>query len=131
MSEENVETVRAILDQTAQGDFSRWLDDVTDDFVFVTSPDIPDAGTYRGEAAKDWLTAWVESFVGHTIEASDFIDAGDKVFYAILQRGRPPGSQVAVEGRWWVVNTFREGAIARIEAFDERAKALEAAGLSE
>ena len=83
MSEENVETVRAIVDQTAQGDFSRWLDDVTDDFVFVTSPDIPDAGTYRGEAAKDWLTAWVESFVGHTIEASDFIDAGDKVFSSI------------------------------------------------
>ena len=68
MSEENVETVRAILDRTAQGDFSRWLDDFTDDFVFVTSPDIPDAGTYRGEAAKEWLTAWVESFVGHTIE---------------------------------------------------------------
>ena len=131
MSEENVETMRAILDRTAQGDFSRWLDDFTDDLVFVTSPDLPDAGTYRGEAAKEWLTAWVESFVGHTIEGSDFIDAGDKVFYEIFQRGRPPGSKGAVEGRWWVVNTFREGAIARVEVFDERAKALEAAGLSE
>jgi ketosteroid isomerase-like protein len=78
MSEENVETVRAIFDRTAQGDFSRWLDDVTDDFVFVTSPDLPDAGTYRGEAAKEWVRAWVESFVGHTIEGSDFIDAGDR-----------------------------------------------------
>jgi hypothetical protein len=29
------------------------------------------------------------------------------------------------------VNTFRDGAIARVEVFDERAKALEAAGLSE
>ncbi len=131
MSEENVETVRAILDRTAQGDFSRWLDDVTDDFVFVTSPDIPDAGTYREEAAREWLTAWVESFGEHTIEGSDLIDAGDKVFYEILQRGNPPGGQVAVEGRWWIVNTFREGKIARIEAFDERADALKAAGLSE
>ena len=107
------------------------MDDVTDDFVFVTSPDLPDAGSYRGEAAKEWLTAWVESFVGHTVEGSDLIDAGDKVFYEILQQGRPPGGKVAVEGRWWVVNTFREGAIARMELFDERAKALEAAGLSE
>src|SRR5262245_12479519 len=131
MSEENVEIVRAIVNRTAQGDFSSWLDDVTDDFVFVTSPDLPDAGTYREEAAKEWLTAWVESFVGHRIEGSDFIDAGDKVFYEILQRGRPLGSRVAVEGRWWIVNTFREGKIARIEAFDERANALEAAGLSE
>ena len=122
--------VRAIVDRTAQGDFSRWLDDVTDDFVFVTSPEIPDAGTYQGEA-KEWLTAWVESFAGHTIEASDFTDAGDKVFYEILQRGRPRDSQVAVEGRWWVVNTLRDGKIARIEGFDKRADALDAAGLSE
>ena len=107
------------------------MDDVTDDFVFVTSPDLPDAGTYRGEAAKEWVTAWVESFVGHTIEASDFIDTGDKVFFEIFQRGRPPGSQVAVEGRWWCVNTFRDGAISRVEVFDERAKALETAGVSE
>ena len=35
-----------------------------------------------------------------------------------------------MEGRWWVVATFREGAIARIEVFDERAEALAAAGLS-
>src|SRR5262245_19537237 len=82
-----------------QGDFSRWLADVTADLGFVTSPDLPDAGTYREEAAKEWLTAWVESFVGHRIEGSDFIDAGDKVFYEILQRGRPLGSRVAVEGR--------------------------------
>ena len=49
--------------------------------------------------------AWVESFGGHTMEASDFIDAGDKVFLALFQRGRPRGSEVPVEGRWWVVKT--------------------------
>jgi ketosteroid isomerase-like protein len=131
MSQENVDAVRAIFDRTARGDFSRWFDLNTEDLVFVTSPDIPDAGTYRGEAATEWVTSWVESFVGHTIKASDFIDAGDKVFFEILQRGRPPGSQVAVEGRWWVVTTFRAGAIARVEVFDERGEALEAAGLRE
>ena len=126
-----METVRAIFDPTARGDFSRWFDELADDFVFVTSPDLPDAGTYRGAVAREWITAWVESFVGHTVKASDFIDVGDKVFFEILQRGRPPGSQVAVEGRWWVVMTFREGAVARVEVFDERAKALVAAGLSD
>jgi ketosteroid isomerase-like protein len=131
MSEVNVETVRAIFAHTAGGDFSRWLDEVTDDFVFVTSRELPDAGTYRGEGAKQWLTAWVESFEGHTIEATNFIDNGDKVVFAILQRGRPRDSQVAVEGRWWVVDTFRDGRIARVEVFTNRAEALEAAGLSE
>jgi ketosteroid isomerase-like protein len=131
MSEENVEVVKAMFDHTARGDFSRWFAEVTDDFVLVTSPDIPDSGTYRGEAAREWVTAWVESLVGQTMEASDFIDAGDKVFFEILQRGRPHGTQLPVEGRWWAVMTLQDGAVARAEVFDERAKALEAAGLSE
>jgi ketosteroid isomerase-like protein len=73
----------------------------------------------------------VDSFEGHTIEATEIIDAGDKVFVAILQRGRPRGSQAVVEGRWWVATTLRRGEIARVEVFPERAQALEAAGLSE
>jgi ketosteroid isomerase-like protein len=129
MSQENVEVLRRMFNRTAQGDFSRWFAEVADDFVFVASPELPDAGTYRGEDARQWTTAWVQSFEGHTIEAMDFTEAGDKVFFAILQRGRPRGSQIAVEGRWWVVSTFREGLIVRVEVFPERAAALEAAGL--
>ena len=131
MSQENVEVVRAMFDLLARGDFSRWFDEVTDDFVFVTSPDVPDAGTYRGEVARNWIMAWVESFEGHTMQASEFIDADDKVVSALVQRGRPRGSQATVEGRWWLVMTFRDGAIARAEAFTGRDQALEAAGLSE
>ena len=77
------------------------------------------------------MTAWVESFEGHTIEATEIIDAGDKVFVAILQRGRPRGSQTVVEGHWWSVLTVREGVLTRGEVFPERTQALEAAGLSE
>src|SRR5688500_14768158 len=113
MSEENVGTARAMFDLFARGDFSRWYEQVTDDFVFVTSRDIPDGGTYRGEAARDWVMAWVGAFEGHTMEASEFTDVDDKVLLAIFQRGRPRGSQAAVEGRWWVVMTFRDGAVAK------------------
>jgi ketosteroid isomerase-like protein len=131
MSQENVEIVRAMFGPLARGDFSRWFDEVTDDFVFVTSPDIPDAGTYRGEAARYWIMAWVEAFEGFTMQASEFIDADDKVVCALFQRGRPRGSQAAVEGRWWLVMTFRDGAIARAETFTGRDRAVEAAGLRE
>ena len=130
MSQENVEIAREMHEQFARGDFS-WFANLSDDFVFVASPEVPDAGTYRGAAATRWATAWVESFEGHTIEATEIIDAGDKVFVAILQRGRPRGSQTVVEGRWWSVLTFREGVPTRGEVFPERAQALEAAGLSE
>jgi ketosteroid isomerase-like protein len=131
MSQENVELARAMLEPLAQGDFSRLFDGFADDFVFVTSPDIPDAGTYQGEAARDWIMAWVGSFEGHTIEASNFIGGGDKVFFAIFQRGRPRGSEVPVEGQWWGVMTLAEGAVVRVDMFDQRDRALEAAGLSE
>ena len=130
MSQENVEAVRAAYERYGRGDFSTWAD-LPDDFEFVTSPEMPDAGTYRGEAARRWMRAWVESFEGLTIEATEIIDADDRVVVAISQRGRPRGSQTLVEGHWWVVMTFHGGEVARVEAFPERATALEAAGLQE
>ncbi len=123
--------MRAMYEPFARGDFSAWAD-LPDDFEFVASPELPDAGTYRGEAAVRWMTTWVESFDGHTIEATEITEGGDdKVLVAILQRGRPRGSQTVVEGRWWVVMTLPGGELSRTEVFPERAKVVEAAGLSE
>ena len=130
MSQENVEIVRARYERTARGDFSSF-EDFAEDFEFVTSHEPPDAGTYRGEAAREWIASWVGSFEGMTMEATEIIDAGDKVVVGILGRGRPSGSDAVVEGRWWQVMTFRDGLIVRSEVFPERAEALEAAGLSE
>ena len=66
-----------------------------------------------------------------TVESTEMIDAGDEVFAGIVQRGRPRGSRAMVEERSWQVVTVRDGAVTRIEAFLERAQALEAAGLRE
>jgi ketosteroid isomerase-like protein len=128
----NVEAARATFEQFARGDFSPFAE-FAEDFEFVTDPAMPDAGTYRGEAARRWTTAWVESFDQLTMEATEIIDAGDKVVVAILQRGRPPGSQAVVEGRWWQVLTFRHGEAqaVRSELFAKRAEALKVAGLLE
>ena len=130
MSEENVEAVRSALKRYADGDFSP-IGLLGDDIELVSSPDVPDAGTYRGEEARRWLRAWVVSFEGMTIEAGEILDAGDKVFLEITVRGSPPGGGASVEGRWWLVSTFRGREIVRVEAFREVAQALEAAGLSE
>jgi hypothetical protein len=74
MSQENVEAMRSVYVRFAYGDF-RALANLSDDVEFVVSPEAPDAGTYRGEAARQWLRAWVESFEPLTIEATEFIDA--------------------------------------------------------
>jgi ketosteroid isomerase-like protein len=130
MSQENVEAVRSAFEQYARGDFSAFAD-LPDDFEFVASSEMPDAGTYRGEAARRWLKSWVASFEQLTIEATEIIDAGDTVFVAMIQRGRPRGSRTVVEGRWWQAVRFRGREVAWIETFPERAQALEAAGLQE
>jgi ketosteroid isomerase-like protein len=130
MSQENLEIVRAAYENFARGDFTAF-GDVTQDFEFVTSPEIPDAGTYRGEAAIAWMRAWVDSFEDLRMEATEIMDGGDKVFVALHQRGRPRGSQTVVEGRWWQAVTIRDGQIARAETYPERDQALEAAGLRE
>ena len=130
MSEQNVDALRAAFGMYARGDFSP-IGMLGDEFELVISPEAPDAGTYRGEEARRWLRAWVASFEGMTIEATEILDAGDKVFLGMTQRGRPPGSAVSVEGRWWQVSSFRGREIVRVEMFPDRAQALEAAGLRE
>ena len=129
MSEENVEIVRAVQQQFARGDFS-WIE-TADDFEFVPPAENPDAGIYRGEAARRWLMAWHDSFEELTIESTEMAEAGDEVFAGVLQRGRPRGSQAMVEERSWQVVTLGDGVVTRVEAFLDRDDALEAAGLSE
>ena len=129
MSEENVEIVRGFYEQAARGDFS-WIP-ADDDFVFVTSPEMPDAGTYRGAAAREWITAWVGSFADLTMETTEIIDAGGDVVVGILQRGRIRASEPPVEGRWWQVLTLRDGRVGVSRLFSNRGDALEAAGLEE
>ncbi len=131
MSQENVDATRAAYEQYSRGDFSALFAGITDDFEFVTASEMPDAGTYHGQEAGDWIRAYIDSFDGFAQEATEIIDADDKVVSAVLQRGRPRGSDIQVESRWWQVLTFRDGGLARVEMFSRRAEARKAAGLSE
>jgi ketosteroid isomerase-like protein len=128
MSQENVTATREAFERYARGDFSP-IGDFGDDFEYVTSPDNPDAGVYRGEAGRQWLRTWVESFADMTITGTEFIDADDKVVVGVVQRGRPVDSTVILEERWWPVLSFASGEVVRIQVFRDRDEALEAAGV--
>lgn len=138
MSQQNVSVVRALIDAANRGDFSEALADdselvtaLADDYELVTASEMPDAGTYRGEEARVWWEAWVESFDSLTLEPVELLDAGDRVFAEVVQRGTPRGGSTSVELRVWTVYTFTKGALRRAEVFMSRSQALEAAGLSE
>jgi len=61
MSQEAVDLSRAAFEQFAQGDFTA-IADLPDEFELILAPEMPDAGSYRGGAARVWITAWVKSF---------------------------------------------------------------------
>lgn len=129
MSQEAIDLSRTVFEQFSRGDFSAYAD-LPDEFELVLAPEMPDAGTYRGAAARDWATAWVKSFDRLTQEPVEFIDAGgDQVFAEFIQRGWTAGSDVPVELRTWSVSTVKDGNFLRTWLFQNRDAALQAAGL--
>ena len=131
MSQEAIDVSRAAFEQFSRGDFSAYAN-LLDEFELVLAPEMPDAGTYRGAAAREWATAWVDSFERMTQEPIEFVDAGDdRVFVEFIQRGWMAGSDVPVETLTWSVSTVRDGRFLRTLLFQNRNDALEAAGLSD
>jgi ketosteroid isomerase-like protein len=66
------------------------------------------------------------------VELLELIDAGNERVVAVIQeRGKLKGSDVWVEHPRGVVYTVRDQRVARYEEHEDRAQALEAAGLSE
>jgi len=129
VSQEIIDGLRSAYRHFADGDFSAYAR-LPDDFVLKVAPEMPDAGSYRGAAAREWLAAWVNSFDRLTLEATQFIDGGERVAIEVIQRGWFKGSDTPAELRHWAVVKVRDGSLSRTELFLTRGEALEAAGLS-
>jgi ketosteroid isomerase-like protein len=136
MSEENVEVVRRAYEALNRGGVEAviseglWAPELVWDF----SPSgIPGLGVYRGLGEvrtffeKDWfgvfpLDEWA-------VEVDELIDHGDQVIATSRQRGRGGTSGVEAELEQAFIVTVRDRQIVRVEAYLDREKALEAAGL--
>jgi ketosteroid isomerase-like protein len=131
VSQENVELVR------------RGIQDVhvfwgmLDEQVLMDSRNFP-AFTVEGggvvvgrEAVMDGTRRYWGTWEDYSLDAEELIDAGASVVGFVRERGRGKGSGAPVERRWAQVWTFRRGRIIRWELFEDKAAALEAAGLPE
>jgi ketosteroid isomerase-like protein len=134
MSEENVELVRSMYRQ--QGDPSRFLDLLDEEVVVDGSaigllPDHP--ALIRGkDAVVDYFRHYWASWEDYAEEPTEIIDAGDdRVLVVHYERGRGRGSGTPFECRSAALYTLRADKVARLQYFDTREEALEAAGLSE
>ena len=132
MSRENVEVMRAIYEEYSRGNFRAGLDLYDPNVLLVTRSDLPDGGCYVGvDSISNYMRQYLEPASEITWTAEDFTEADNSILVATQQQGSGKGSGLSLQGRFFVVWTFRGRAIIRIEFFADRAAALEAVGLSE
>ena len=133
MSQENVEIVRRVLAEARANPAALWAIVADDASWEVGARDIAGGPTvYRGPSGvEEFFHRWVGAFEGWGYEVGEVIDAGESVVLQVRQWGRGKGSGVPVTDDFWQMWTFREGKLIRRTRHDDRADALEAAGLSE
>jgi ketosteroid isomerase-like protein len=131
MVRESVEALHRAYDDWAQGDFSR-REIFDPNIEGVWAAELPDPHVDQGVEAlvassREWLSAWE----GFRLEAEAFLPAEDRVVVLVVLHGRGKGSGAEVATPAAHVWTMRRDKAIRVEAYMDRAKALEAAGLLE
>jgi ketosteroid isomerase-like protein len=134
MSHKNVELVRRLAEYWARSDW-----DGMAEMAELFDPNVELHGTVGGveegrvtrsfsEIRREFESAG-ELWDEHRVEIQEFIDAGDRVvvFQREHQRGKRSGIELVVDTA--VLVDIRDGRIARMQGFMDRAAALEAAGL--
>ena len=133
MSQENVEVVRRAIAAFIEGDYERLTDLSDPEVEYDVSRTSPESRVVRGpEEILAVLEEWVDTWDEHQVELIELIDAGGERVVAVIQeRGKLKGSDTWVEHPRGVVYTVRNQRVFRYEEHEDRAQALEAAGLSE
>jgi ketosteroid isomerase-like protein len=133
MSRENVEVVRHMCEAFLAGDLAAALDVLHADVTWHgTIGGIEEGRTAHGH--DEVIEEFVESlrdWERHSLEAEDYLDAGDRVVVLWHEVGRGKRSGVEVETRTAVVYTVRGNQVVEVQGYMDRRQALEAVGRSE
>jgi ketosteroid isomerase-like protein len=131
MSQENVELVRPLLAEWAEGNFWGGAELMAPDVTLRAAPPANFVAHGREEAARqmlDLLAHWSD----YRIETEELEDlGGDGVLVVGRQRGTGKLSGAEVDYPIFIVWKFRENEVIGIYLEGTREAALEAAGLSE
>jgi ketosteroid isomerase-like protein len=132
-SEQNMRIVREHFENTNARRFQAAMEGYDPSVVMVVSEDVAvDPGVYRGaEAVGEWFGSWFRSFApSYRLEVVEMISAGEAVVTAVDHRAVGRRSGAVVTTRYYNAYWIRQGKIARLELFRDRAEALEAVGIS-
>ena len=145
MSRQDVELVRALLAPFEHGDLGpMWRDEeifaarrertadlLSADFECVFIREDVGRSTYQGVDGlrAAWLD-WLEPWDSYHAAVEDVLDAGGgRVVVLTRDHARPKGASAEVEFLGAPIWTVRDGKVARIEFYFNRAEGLAAAGL--
>jgi ketosteroid isomerase-like protein len=135
MSQENLDLLRRGFEHVA-GTGTLLPETVQPDFVWDTTTWSSLGGLNLKrcvglDEANRWLAQWTEAFESWSLDIEEVFDAGDEVVTFVRQHAKARHGGPEVEMRFAQVWTFRDGVIARMEMYSDRAEALKAAGLRE
>jgi ketosteroid isomerase-like protein len=132
MSQANVEALRAVYDEWANGNFRAGVDLYDPEVVFVQGPGFPESGAHHGrEGIREFMRTFLETCARLTLQARAFLEAEETVVVEVIQRGSGKESAAPGEFRYFHVWSFRGRKVIRLDVIRNREDALEAAGLSE
>ena len=129
MSQQNVEIVRRLHGAYARGDLEAVFA-ALDPEIEVHDHDLPDSGNYRGlEGVRQWQADWAGPWEDWGWEPVEFIEAGERVIAVLRVHAKGRHSGIDVEQLNAAVWTLRDGKCVRLDYYDSRDQALQAAGL--
>ena len=132
MSQENVDVIRRMCEGLNARDLADVTELVAADVSSFPAEHQPEAeGLHGAEAFAAYFRGWFDAFDSYEIRVSEYIDLGEYVVAVggVRGHGRHSGATVSLEDAW--VFRLRDGKVVEYRECGTKARALEAAGLSE
>ena len=133
MSEENVESVRRAWEAYLRGDMDAlvalWDPEVVWDLQHFRN--WPESSYHGVDGVRRFLTEWLEVWGEYEVDVEETLAAPDgRVVSLITHRAKGSHSGIPMVLPMALIATLRNGKIIRFDAYEDRAEALEATGLS-
>jgi ketosteroid isomerase-like protein len=129
MSQANVELVQRLLEGFIANGEPSW--ESLHEEIEAHDHDVVDAGEYSGHAGFVlWLENWEAAWSDYSMAPEEFLDAGERVVSVFQMTATGRGSGVPVERQDAIVWEVRDGKVVRLDYYNNRKQALEAAGLA-
>jgi uncharacterized protein len=129
MAETRTELVRRGYEAWNSGDRSWVLEHMSEDIEWISPPEDPDPGTYRGyEGVERFWAQWRAAVGQLNFQIEHSFEFGDHVVVTARRSGRGEHSGLEVSDRVVQVFTFDGDKCVRVHEYYDRAEALRSVG---